>query len=571
MPTSRAVLAAACPTSSPPRSPDSGRRRPGSMRRSCGGSPLPSGRVSGTLRRKRFENWRRVLVLRDLTDRAVDVPLWRMLCEAADAAADSPRHGGFSLPDQPSPRSGPGRRRTGPGAPTGRWNPLYGGDLDEGLAFLDQARRLVDVLPPSVELVDVLLTRIANLSQVGRYDVCRADLARAMDLLAGHDDGVSAATGAHVVGVVRDGRWGIRPRATLVDAARAAAEPGADPQADLIARRQRHRHLVAHGCPPAALAEVSAAAAGDGSPVRSRRGIPRQPCCEATWPTPSFAAVTSTGPRRCSSPTFATHQHSTRRCPTSRTQPWSCVAVGSRRRWSAVQTPRPRRSVEVRTGPRSSREYAEVQLWAGSPDAAVALLEETTGRHASHRQRTDRRAHARLVRPRMRGPDGGHAKPGPPSGTCARRRMSTLLGQARVDPFGSSATGVLVPAWEIALARRTGAHHTIRRRVGLVDAATSLGPAPSTTRRGVLPLAWRADRTASRPRNPRQTTPPTSRHRRPHARTPTPGHRCHRGVKAALRRPFSDTRAGGLRARRLDLGDVRLSAAEDQGPQPACC
>ena len=92
-------------------------------------------------------------------------------------------------------------------------------------------------------------------------------------------------------------------------------------------------------------------------------------------------------------------------------------------------------------------QYAEIHLWAGSPRAAIALLEETladtlptdTARTAAPTLAWCARACADLM-------DLTHATTAERDVT--RRRMSTLLGQARVDPFGSSATGVLVPAWE---------------------------------------------------------------------------------------------------------------------------
>ena len=212
------------------------------MRRSCGGSPLPSGRASGTLQPKPFENWRRVLVLRDLTDRAVDVPLWRMLCEAADAAADSQDiETSLALINQALALDLDAAARVRVLRLAGGIH-MYGGDLDEGLAFLDQARELVDVLPPSVELVDVLLTRIGS-SVAGR------SLRRLSRRLTRVRWSCSPGTTMEVRlqrvlmwsawYAMVDGEYGRAQE--LVGDARAAAEPGADPaQSRPISRRQRH-------------------------------------------------------------------------------------------------------------------------------------------------------------------------------------------------------------------------------------------------------------------------------------------------------------------------------------------
>lgn len=92
-------------------------------------------------------------------------------------------------------------------------------------------------------------------------------------------------------------------------------------------------------------------------------------------------------------------------------------------------------------------QYAEIHLWAGSPDAAIALLEETlaetlptdNARTAAPTLAWCARAFADLM-------DQSHAAR--PERDRARGQLLTLLGRAHVDPFGPAATGVLVPAWD---------------------------------------------------------------------------------------------------------------------------
>jgi tetratricopeptide (TPR) repeat protein len=393
-----------------------------------------------------FEHWRRVLALRDLTDRAVEVPLWRMLCEAADAAADCQdieaslalinRALALDLDDSARVRV----LRLAGGIH------FYGGDLDEGLTFLDQARHLVDVLPPSVELVDVLLARIGPASQVGRFDDCRVDLARALELLAGQDDGV------RLQRVLMWSAWyamvdGNYDRArSLVTEARAATEPGADPHADLFVAVNATDILLHTGAPAAMVDAVAAGplagAAAWGLDKRFLAAMLRGNLAEALLRSGDVdRAGQVLEPDIEEPPNLNTAMsHIT----------YAAVELRRGHVTAAVQRCA---TAEAAQGIRGSNwaevvpQYAEIQLWAGSPNAAITLLEETlaetlptdNARTAAPTLAWCARAYADLM-------DQSHASSAERDRT--RRQLLTLLEQAHVDPFGPAATGVLVPAWD---------------------------------------------------------------------------------------------------------------------------
>ena len=322
----------------------------------------------------------------------------------------------------------------------------YEGDLDEGLAFFDQARELVDVLPASAELVDVLLPRLANLSEAGRHDDCRADIARALELLAGHHDGV------RLQKVLMWSAWyamvdGAYDRAQdLVTDARAATEPGTDPRADLALAVNATDILLHTGAPPAELAALAA------QPLE----------VAARWDLDSgFLASTlrgnvADGFLRTGDVDRAARmlEPLIREAPTLNTAlSHITYAAVDLRRGDVAAALRRCEEAEAAQGSRGGNwaevvpQYAEVHLWAGSPRSATALLEETlaatlptdNARTAAPTLAWCARAFADLL-------DLEHATTSERDRT--QERLWALLDQARVDPFGPTATGVQVPGWD---------------------------------------------------------------------------------------------------------------------------
>ena len=393
-----------------------------------------------------YESWRRVLVLRDLTDRAVDVPRWRMLCETADAACDSQDiTASLALVDEALAMDLDDAARVRVLRMAGGIHG-YAGDLEEGLAFLDQARVLVDALPPSVDLVDVLMTRVGTLSQVGRYDECRADLVRATELLGGHDDGV------RLQRVLMWSAWyamvdGAYDRAdALVAEARDASEPGADPHADLFLAVNATGILLHTGAPPAALAAVAAdpleAVEQSGLNGTYLAAVLRGNVADAFLRTGDVdRAAQVLEPDILEPPTLNTALSHVTYAAAELRRGHIGAALHRCEEADAAQGNRHGNWAEV------VPEYAEVLLWAGSPDAAIALLEQTladslptdNARTAAPTLAWCARASADLM-------DLEQATAA--ERDRARQRLAALLGQARVDPFGPDATGVFVPAWE---------------------------------------------------------------------------------------------------------------------------
>ncbi len=394
---------------------------------------------------ERFENWRRVLLLRDLTDRPIDVPPWQLLCEAADAAADiQDMEASLALINQALALDVDDAARVRVLRLAGGIH-CYGGDHDEGLALLDQARQLVDVLPASAELVDVLLARIGTLTQVGRYEVCRADLARAMDVLAGHEDD------PRLQRVLVWSAWyamvdGEHDRAlALIDAARDAAEAGTDPLSDLMLAVQSTDILLQMAASPDLLAEVAApplaTAARWHLDDRYLTVILRGNVADAFLRSGDVArAAQVLEPDIREAPTLNTSMsHIT----------YAAVELRRGRVDAALERCAAAEAAQFGGGANWAEvvpEYAEVQIWAGSPDSAVALLEKTlaetlptdNARTAAPTLAWCARAHADLMDVR----EAGIAERDGALGHLLR-----LLGQAQIDPFGSAATGVLVPAW----------------------------------------------------------------------------------------------------------------------------
>ncbi|MFC7724914.1 ATP-binding protein [Nocardioides sp. GCM10028917] len=392
-----------------------------------------------------LENWLRVLVLRDLTDRAVDVPLWQMLCEAADAAADSQ--------DIDSSRALVNRALALDLGDPIRVRVLrlagaihcYGGDQGKGVEFLDQARQLVDVVPPSVELVDVLLARVANLSDAGRMDDCRVDLARAMELLADYDDG------ARLQRVLMWSAWyamadGEYDRAReLIGDARAAAEPGADPHADLALAVNATDILLHTGAPPAMLTAVAA----EPLEVAARWNLDERFLAAVLRGNVAEAYLRAGDVDLCAQML----EPDVGQAPTLNTAMSHITYAAVELRRGHITTALHRcATADAAQGSRGSNwaevvpQYAEVHIWAGSPAAAIVLLEQTlaetlltdNARTAAPTLAWCARAYADLM-------DLDQASDAEREGT--QRHLLTLLEQAHVDPFGATATGILVPAW----------------------------------------------------------------------------------------------------------------------------
>jgi tetratricopeptide (TPR) repeat protein len=398
-----------------------------------------------------FENWRRALVLRDVTDRAVDVPLWRMMCEAADAAADSQDiETSLALINQALAMDLDAAARVHVLRLAGGIH-MYGGNFDEGLAYLDQAGDLVDVLPPSEELVDVLLTRIGALSQVGRYDDCRADLARAQELLTGHAVGTRrqrVLTWSAWYAMI-DGEYG-RAQELVGDARAAAdsgADPGADPYVDLFLAVNATDILLHTGAPPASLTAVAAPplalAAQWGLDTSHLASVLRGNVADAFLRAGDIdSAAQMLAPDIRDAPTLNTAMsHIT-------------YAAVELRRGNVATALQRCATAEAAQGSRGGGnwaevvpQYAEIHLWAGSPRAAIALLEKSladtlptdNARTAAPTLAWCARAYADL----MDLDNASSLERGATQG-----QLVALLAHAHVDPFGSAATGVLVPAWE---------------------------------------------------------------------------------------------------------------------------
>jgi tetratricopeptide (TPR) repeat protein len=138
--------------------------------------------------RETLDNWMRVLELHDVTDARTDIETWEVLSAAIVAAEDVPdRDVALDLVERSLALDVDDTARVQLLKHAGDMT-CWAGDHAAGLALLDEARTLVDRLPPAPELIDVLFTRITNLSMVGDYEEVRADLRRAFALLEQCDD-----------------------------------------------------------------------------------------------------------------------------------------------------------------------------------------------------------------------------------------------------------------------------------------------------------------------------------------------------------------------------------------------
>jgi hypothetical protein len=138
--------------------------------------------------REALDNWLRVLDLHDATDARADVETWEVFSAGIIAAENVPdREVALDLVQRSLVLDVDDLARVQLLKHAGDMT-CWAGDHAAGLALLEEARTLVDRLPPTPELVDVLLTRITNLSMVGDYEVVRSDLRRAFELLEQCDD-----------------------------------------------------------------------------------------------------------------------------------------------------------------------------------------------------------------------------------------------------------------------------------------------------------------------------------------------------------------------------------------------
>jgi tetratricopeptide (TPR) repeat protein len=397
--------------------------------------------------REVLESWTRVLHLCTVTDQRPGAEPWEILCEAIDAAeavGDVEAAGGLVEQALALDLEDVARvqvlRRAGDVV-------CWTGDHATGLALLDEAGRLVDRLPATPELVDVLLTRIGNLSMVGHYPEVRADLQRAFALLAERDDALrrrrvlnwaawhAMAEGEH------DRAWALATEARdlrLVDP---------DPLSDIALAVNATDILLFAGAPAtrveqAAATELGLAAEWDLHDHHGTQGL-RINVAEAH--------LRSGGVRRAADALGI----DPREAPSRATAPMHVTLAAIQARRGDVAGAMAR--CEAAEGLVTSRGanwadsvplHAEVALWAGRTDDAAALLEQAlvlalptdNGRNSAPALTLLARAMADLL--------DEHGAP-----AAERRRVGRGLrervGTALIDPFGPGALGVQVPAWTL--------------------------------------------------------------------------------------------------------------------------
>ena len=394
-----------------------------------------------------LDRWHRVLQLSSGTDLRPGIEDWEVLCGAMDAAWGVPdteaaltfaqQALALDLEDGPRVRV---LERAGNIY-------CYADDLDTGLTYLDEAADIVDRMPPSVELVDVLTTRIGNRVVAGRYDGISDNLRRASELLDGQDDGPRRRRvlmwTAFMAMVDGDNGRALE----LIQAIDDVVCPEPDPISDLVVAVNATAILLDTAATPL---DVAKAAAGPLAQAAAWRLEHHQ------WATLLRANVAEAHLRRGDvRGASEVLQPDIQGTPTRVTAGSHLTfAAAEVRRGLVVEALDRCRVAEAQFGNRDANWaetvpcHAEVELWAGHADASASRLEEALAitlptdswRAAAPALALCARAHADLLDQRG-------------SSTEDRRdtirRLERIAGQARSDPFGPRATGAHVPAWAL--------------------------------------------------------------------------------------------------------------------------
>ncbi|MFC7360682.1 ATP-binding protein [Nocardioides astragali] len=399
--------------------------------------------------RDELDAWLRVLELWDRGSVPADMELWDVLVPALDTAFEigetevsgalARRAEALDLPD---------RQRAAMLHRVGRVL-CEQGSTEHGLVLLDEALTLHDALPPSAELMALLANRGTAFVLTGRYAEAQTNLHRVLDALEEFDDPRwrRRILGGEAWLTMHTGDF--EAALTLARRALTTELPEPDPLGDLALAATTTDILLHAAAPGADVEETARDALRQGEArnlVHTEVGmVLRINVCEAHLRSGDVGAA-----------------HEVLR-PVTRSGPTVDTAIGHLM-LGAVEL----RQGHVRAALERSRAadalvrnhnqnwaegipwHADVELWAGKVDAALALLQEaldvTLSTQAARMAAPLVCVHARAHADRL------EIANATATATATERHRVTdqlrdMAAGALVDPFGEEAFDVAVPAW----------------------------------------------------------------------------------------------------------------------------
>ena len=409
--------------------------------------------------RDELDAWGRVVELWDAGHVPNGIELWDVLTRAVNASVILADHDtGRPMLARALDLDLPGRARARVLERAGAFL-FHQGAFEIGLGHLDEAVALLEQLPPSAELVQVLDSRIGFLVQIGRFGEARADVRRALNASGACDDLGQRRR------VLNWSAWltmcaGDHEEA-LAEARRAQAIrlPEPDPLADVF-MAVNTTDILLHAAAPAAQVEEAASEALHEIEVWNLEHTAFCVLLRDNVARAHLRAGDVRAARRFIEPV-------TRSDPTTISAPAHSTLAAIELREGHVDAALDR--CQVAGAAQASRHDqnwtegvpldADVTLWAARSDAALSMLQEAlavgmageASRWAAPLLTVSARAHADQLA-------DADAAEGARHEVSARLRQA--VAEAAVDPFGERAPDAAIPAlaasWRAELARIDG-------------------------------------------------------------------------------------------------------------------